>query len=243
MNSKNEKAEIRILSSGGYVIHVDICNEASLQCINAIHKLYYALKKELSGYIKEIVTGITSLALFYDPRTASSDYLVKKIMDVWSWSQQVELKDLHRPRKFIIPVAYGNPFGPDLASIASWAGLKEEEVISLHVSRSYVCYTLGFMPGFIYLGEVDPKIAAPRLETPRTKIPRGSVGIAGTMTGIYGLDSPGGWRLIGRTPLTMFDHKKNPPIPIVQGDIVFFKPITAEDFERLKGVYVGDYNG
>ncbi|MEM4427721.1 MAG: carboxyltransferase domain-containing protein, partial [Zestosphaera sp.] len=93
------------------------------------------------------------------------------------------------------------------------------------------------------LGEVDPEIAAPRLETPRVKIPAGSVGIAGKMTGVYGLESPGGWRLIGRTPLTMFNYRRSPPIPIAPGDVVVFKPITLEEFNKLRGLYVGDYSG
>ncbi|MEM0244820.1 MAG: 5-oxoprolinase subunit PxpB [Zestosphaera sp.] len=236
-------SEVKIVSSGGYVIHVDVCRDITLECVNAMHKLYYALKKELSGIINELVTGVTSIALFYDPRKASSEDLIKKVNELWVWSQQVELSEIYRPRKFTIPVSYGGELGPDLYSVASWAGLREEEVVELHTSRSYVCYTLGFTPGFLYLGEVDPKIAAPRLETPRIKIPAGSVGIAGKMTGVYGLESPGGWRLIGRTPLTMFNYRRSPPIPIAPGDVVVFKPITLEEFNKLRGLYVGDYSG
>lgn len=235
--------QIKVISSGGYVIHVDICRDVTLECVNTMHKLYYTLKKELSGFVEELVTGVTSIALFYDPRKISSNELIKKIGELWAWSQQVELSEIYKPRKFTIPVTYGGELGPDLHSVASWAGLSEEEVIELHTSRSYTCYTLGFTPGFLYLGEVDPRIAAPRLETPRIKIPAGSVGIAGKMTGVYGLESPGGWRLIGRTPLTMFDYKRNPPIPIAPGDIVIFKPVTLEEFSKLKNIYIGDYGG
>ncbi|MGC8975758.1 MAG: 5-oxoprolinase subunit PxpB, partial [Thermoprotei archaeon] len=220
--------EIKIISSGGYVIHVDICRDVNLECVNAMHKLYYTLKKELSSFVKELVSGVTSIALFYDPRRISSDYLTKKIRELWLWSQQIELSEVYKPRRFVIPVSYGGELGPDLKSVASWAGLSEEEVVKLHTSRSYTCYTLGFTPGFLYLGEVEPRIAAPRLETPRVKIPAGSVGIAGKMTGVYGLESPGGWRLIGRTPLTMFDYRRDPPIPVAPGDIVVFKSITLE---------------
>jgi len=234
--------EIRILSSGGYLIHVDVCRDITPECVRSMHKLYYALRKELSELIKELVTGVTSIALFYDPRIVSSDELVKKVRELWAWSQQIDLSEIHEPRSFTIPVTYGGELGPDLPSVASWAGLREEEVIELHTSRKYTCYTLGFTPGFLYLGEVDPRIAAPRLETPRVKIPAGSVGIAGKMTGVYGLESPGGWRLIGRTPLQMFDYRRNPPIPIAPGDIVVFRSVSMEEFNRLKGVYVGDYN-
>ncbi len=238
---KNTK--LRILSSGGYVIHVDVCSDISLECVEATHKLYYTLKKELSGRIKELVTGIVSLALFYDPREISSNDLIKKVKELWEWSQSVELSHVYKPRSFVIPVSYGGEFGPDLPSVAAWAGLREEEVISIHTSTSYTCYTIGFTPGFIYLGEVDSRIAAPRLETPRIKIPAGSVGIAGKMTGVYGIEGPGGWRLIGRTPLTMFDYRRNPPTPIAPGDLISFKSIPLENFERLEGVFVGDYRG
>lgn len=236
-------SETKIVSSGGYVIHVDVCKDITLECVNSIHKLYYTLKKELSGLVSELVTGVTSIALFYDPRKISSDDLIKKVSELWVWSQQVELGEIYKPRKFTIPVSYGGELGPDLHSVASWAGLSEEEVVELHTSRNYICYTLGFTPGFLYLGEVDSRIAAPRLETPRVKIPAGSVGIAGKMTGVYGLESPGGWRLIGRTPLVMFDYRRSPPIPVAPGDVVVFKPITLEEFSKLKGLYVGDYSG
>ncbi|MEM4485770.1 MAG: 5-oxoprolinase subunit PxpB [Zestosphaera sp.] len=236
-------SEVRIISSGGYVIHVDVCKDVTPECVKAMHKLYYTLKRELSGFVEELVTGVTSLALFYDPRSTSSSELVKKVRELWEWSRQVELSEVYRPRRFTVPVAYGGELGPDLQSVASWAGLREEEVVALHTSRSYTCYTLGFTPGFLYLGEVDPKIAAPRLETPRVKIPAGSVGIAGKMTGVYGLESPGGWRLIGRTPLIMFDYRRDPPIPIAPGDVVTFKPVSVEEFSRLRGLYVGEYSG
>ncbi len=233
--------EIRIVRSGGYVVHVDICVEVSMECVKEVHKLYYATKKELSGFVEEVVPGVSSLAVYYDPRLTSSEQIESKIRDLWLWARNIELKDLYRPRKFTIPAAYGGDFGPDLQSVAGWAKLTEEEVVRIHTSRAYTVITLGFTPGFVYLGEVDPVIAAPRLETPRVRIPRGSVGIAGRMTGIYGLESPGGWRLIGRTPLTMFDPKKDPPIPISPGDQVEFKAIKPEEFDRLVGVFVGDY--
>jgi KipI family sensor histidine kinase inhibitor len=99
---------------------------------------------------------------------------------------------------------------------------------------------LGFTPGFIYLGDVDDKIAVPRLDTPRTKVPAGSVGIAGKQTGLYGIESPGGWRLIGRTPVKTFDYKKIPPIPIKPGDIVKFYPITREEYHVLKDKFIDE---
>jgi len=233
--------EVRVVRSGGYVVHVDVCTEVSMECVKEVHKLYYATRKELGGLVEEVVPGVSSVAVYYDPRLVSSEQVESKIRDLWLWARGLELKDLYRPRKFTVPAAYGGDFGPDLQSVASWAKLTEEEVVRIHTSRAYTVITLGFTPGFIYLGEVDPAIAAPRLETPRVRIPRGSVGIAGRMTGVYGLESPGGWRLIGRTPLTMFDPRRDPPIPISPGDQVEFRAIKPEDFEKLAGVFIGDY--
>jgi len=235
-------SDIRVVSSGGYVVHVDICEDLTMEWVGRAHRLYYAILRELSGIVDEVVLGTTSLAVYYDPRRVRASDLIPLIRRVWSWAREVELGELHRPRRFTIPVLYGGEHGPDLGSVARWAGLSEEEVVRIHSSRVYTCITLGFTPGFIYLGEVDPRIAAPRLETPRVKIPRGSVGIAGKMTGVYGLESPGGWRLIGRTPLTMFDPRRSPPIPIAPGDEVAFRPVSPEEFSRLSGVFVGEYS-
>ncbi|MCX8185427.1 MAG: 5-oxoprolinase subunit PxpB [Sulfolobales archaeon] len=235
--------DLRVVRSGGYVIHVDVCGEVSLDCAREIHKLYYSIKSELSNQFTEVVPGVSSIAVYYDPRKVSGESIVRRIRDLWQWCRDVDIKDLYRSRKFTIPVVYGGEFGPDLQSIAAWSKLAEDEVVRIHSSRRYTVITLGFTPGFVYMGEVDPSIAAPRLETPRVKIPAGSVGVAGKMTGVYGLESPGGWRLLGRTPLTMFDYRRNPPIPISPGDEVYFKPIDAVDFSKLLGVFVGDYSG
>ncbi|OYT41075.1 MAG: hypothetical protein B6U89_00125 [Desulfurococcales archaeon ex4484_58] len=109
----------------------------------------------------------------------------------------------------MIPVLYSEEYGLDLKSISEITGLSVDDIVKIHSSKTYTCYAIGFTPGFIYLGEVDRRITVPRLETPRTKVPRESVGIAGLLTGIYSVKSPGGWRIIGRTPLKMFDLEKN----------------------------------
>jgi len=233
---------IRVVRSGGYIVHIDICEEVSMDCVKDMHKLYYSIKKEIADLVDEIVPGVTSIAVYYDPRKISGEAVESKARELWLWSRSIDIAELYKPRRFTIPVAYGGEFGPDLQFVSSWSKLSEEEVVKIHTSRVYTVITLGFTPGFVYMGEVDPAISAPRLETPRVRIPKGSVGIAGRMTGVYGLESPGGWRLIGRTPLTMFDYRKNPPIPIHPGDEVVFKSIRPEEFEKLFGVFVGDYS-
>jgi KipI family sensor histidine kinase inhibitor len=132
-----------------------------------------------------------------------------------------------------IPTLYGGDSGPDLDYVASHNGLTPEEVVQIHASGTYRIYMLGFTPGFPYLGGMDERIATPRLETPRTKISGGSVGIAGAQTGIYPIDSPGGWQIIGRTPLALYDPQREEPILLQAGESIRFVPIDQETYDRL----------
>lgn len=167
----------------------------------------------------EHVPGYASLLVVYD--CLKLDY-----GQVESWVQhnleglvEEQLEDSHRIE---IPVIYGGEHGPDLADVAGANHLSVEEVIAIHTGRDYPVYMMGFTPGFPYLGEMDRSIATPRLSTPRTRVPAGSVGIAGDQTGIYPVDSPGGWRIIGWTPLRLFDPKRQPPFLLAPGDLVRF---------------------
>lgn len=133
-----------------------------------------------------------------------------------------------------VPTVYGGEFGPDLSFVASHNHLSEDEVISIHSGTDYLVYMLGFIPGFTYLGGMDLRIATPRLSSPRTLIPAGSVGIAGEQTGTYPSDSPGGWQIIGRTPVTMYDMSKAQAALLKAGDYVRYVPIDESEFHRIK---------
>ena len=135
-----------------------------------------------------------------------------------------------------VPTVYGGEFGPDLRFVASHNHLSEDEVISIHSGTDYLVYMLGFIPGFTYLGGMDPRIATPRLSSPRTLIPAGSVGIAGEQTGTYPSDSPGGWQIIGRTPVTMYDMSKTQAALLNAGDYVRYVPIDESEFHRIKSL-------
>ena len=135
-----------------------------------------------------------------------------------------------------VPTVYGGDFGPDLSFVASHNHLSEDEVISIHSGTDYLVYMLGFIPGFTYLGGMDPRIATPRLSSPRTLIPAGSVGIAGEQTGTYPSDSPGGWQIIGRTPVTMYDMAKAQAALLNAGDYVRYVPIDESEFHRIKAL-------
>ena len=135
-----------------------------------------------------------------------------------------------------VPTVYGGEFGPDLSFVASHNHLSEDEVISIHSGTDYLVYMLGFIPGFTYLGGMDLRIATPRLSSPRTLIPAGSVGIAGEQTGTYPSDSPGGWQIIGRTPVTMYDMSKAQAALLKAGDYVRYVPIDETEFHRIKAL-------
>ena len=133
-----------------------------------------------------------------------------------------------------VPTVYGGEFGPDLSFVATHNHLSEDEVVSIHSGTDYLVYMLGFIPGFTYLGGMDSRIATPRLSSPRTLIPAGSVGIAGEQTGTYPSDSPGGWQIIGRTPVTMYDMSKAQVALLNAGDYVRYVPIDESEFHRIK---------
>ena len=141
-----------------------------------------------------------------------------------------------------IPTLYGGEYGPDIDFVSEHTKLPKEEVIKRHTSVDYLVYMLGFIPGFTYLGGMDESLATPRLKTPRLQIQPGSVGIAGTQTGIYPSLSPGGWQIIGRTPLKLYDADKNPPVFIQAGDYIRYRSVTPEEYAAIaesveKGTY------
>jgi inhibitor of KinA len=151
-----------------------------------------------------------------------------------SYEERAEKIQLPKPRRVEIPVCYGGEFGPDLESVAATLGLKPERVVELHSSQNYHVYFLGFAPGFAYLGDLPEELATPRLTNPRKRVPAGSLGIAGKQTAVYPFATPGGWNLLGRTPLEMFRADREPLGLLEMGDQVKFRPITREEFAALE---------
>ena len=177
--------------------------------------------------VRNVQPGYGSVLVTFDPLSLSYELVEKR-------AASVDLEDGNQPesRTIEVPVCYGGVFGPDLDDVASAANLAPEEVVRLHASADYLVYFLGFSAGFPYLGGMPDRIAAPRLPQPRTSVPAGSVGIAGRQTGIYPFSSPGGWRIIGRTPLSLFHPQADRPTLLEMGDRVGFVPIDEEEFER-----------
>jgi len=220
----------RFLKEGETGMVVEFGDRIDPALVAQVRSLQNALQQESIAAIRETVPTYRSLLIAYDPLQMHFDELK---LQVERLLQHVTI-DTTAAEVVEIPVCYGGSFGPDLQDVAEHAGVSEEKVIELHSSVDYLIYMLGFTPGFPYLGGLPKEIACPRLSSPRTAVPIGSVGIAETQTGVYPLETPGGWRLIGRTPLKLFDPKLEQPVLLKAGDYLRFKPISLADYERIQ---------
>ncbi len=179
----------------------------------------------------EVVPTYRSLLLIYDPMLTEPEALLEGLKALEE--SGVSEAQIPPPREVEIPVCYGGEFGPDMEFVANYHGLGVEDVIRIHSSPCYQIYMMGFTPGFPFLGVLPEILATPRLETPRLQVPAGSVAIAANQTGIYPISSPGGWRLIGRTPLRLFRPERRQPFLYKAGDLIRFRPISREEFNAL----------
>ena len=210
----------------GQVIDPKI-NQRIRQTVAGIESLH------LEGII-EMVPTYCALLIQYDALCHTYAELCRILEPICS--QPIRADESELVTVVEIPTVYGGEFGPDLGFVASHNHISEAEVVSIHSGTDYLVYMLGFIPGFTYLGGMNPRIATPRLSSPRTLIPAGSVGIAGEQTGTYPSDSPGGWQIIGRTPVTMYDMSKKQAALLRAGDYVRYVPIDDTEFYRIKSL-------
>jgi len=211
----------RFFPVGDSALVVEFGDEIDPAINRRVHALTRLLSLDPLDGVAECAPTYRSLLVRYDP--LALDY---RAVAEWAQSKLSRAESL-RPegvRRIEVPTVYGGTSSPDLEFVAQHNGLSPQEVIRIHSGAEYTVYMMGFTPGYPYMGKLDPAIAAPRLETPRTRVPAGSVGIAGLQTGIYPIDSPGGWRIIGFTPLALFDPNREPPFLFAPGDAVRFVP-------------------
>jgi inhibitor of KinA len=217
----------RYCPNGDKMVLVEFAEEIS----PAVHSQVLSLASQLEfvpiGGVIEWIPSYRSLGVVYDPRQITYRELVARLQSLDISTPQVARPSLQRIE---IPVCYGGAMGPDLSLVAEHHQLSPEEVVELHTTGDYRVYLLGFTPGFPYLGGMSARLATPRLAEPRLRVPAGSVAIGGNQTGIYPIESPGGWRLIGRTPLRLFDLERTPPFLLSAGDHVHFRAITPAEF-------------
>jgi len=220
----------RILPAGDRAALVELGTDITLENNRRVHSLAKKIKEAKVSGIGETIPSYCSLLVYYDPFFLS-------FADVSSWIERLLTPEaaIEEPSRIVkeIPVLYGRDGGPDLPFVAEHNRLESEEVVRLHTGETYRVYVVGFSPGFAAMGTVPEKIQAPRLSSPRTKVPAGSVGIGGKQTGIYAVESPGGWQLIGRTPLRLFDLRREPPSFFQAGDYARFYAITEKEFMEI----------
>lgn len=227
------------LQNGDSAVTIQFENKISEDINRRVTTLCNAIEaKSINGVI-ELVPTFASLTVFYDCTIISSKRLKKKIKALINDGERsVKSKAI----VWNIPVCYDDEFAPDMENVCNHTSLEKEEVIRLHTSKPYLIYMLGFLPGFAYLGGIDERLFTPRLKTPRLEIFEGAVGIGSEQTGIYPIASPGGWQLIGKTPVKVFDKSKEPPILYKAGDYIkFFSIDKSEYFEIEKQVASGTY--
>nr|WP_100371712.1 5-oxoprolinase subunit PxpB [Bacillus sp. FJAT-45037] len=236
----NEKVTIR--SFGDTSIIVSFGNEIDSNIHNRVKAFTEYLDRHPIVGMVEYVLAFTSVTIFYDPlevvqrkRTEEvySPYKLVRI-EVEEALSKVKSTQSNRGRQVEIPVYYGGEYGEDLEFVASHNELSVEEVIDIHSSAEYLVYMIGFAPGFPYLGGVSERIATPRRSSPRSSISKGSVGIAGKQTGVYSLSTPGGWQIIGRTPLELFRPHEKTPSYLQPGDRIRFTQITLDQYHAYK---------
>ncbi len=223
---------MKVIPCGDSAMSIRFREEISPRVHGVVMAYAAAIEEAAIPGIVELVPSYCALMVHYDPLQACFGALAEQIS---SLAPQGQEKSPATGRRVELPVCYGGAYGPDLPAVAKHAGLSENEVIALHCAVEYPVYMLGFTPGFPYLGGMDARIAAPRLPTPRVRVERGSVGIAGEQTGVYPMPSPGGWQIIGRTPEKLYDPVRKEPFLLKAGDRLKFLPIDENEFRRLQG--------
>ena len=234
------KSAYSIFPLGDNAILIDFGNELNENVNQKLLAIFRKIKDQNLPGVLDVVPAYSSLTIHYDVMKIFDKARGKSVFDIITDQLKKIVEDdaeisFEENRKISIPVCYDDEFGLDLIYLANEKKLSVEEVIQLHTAKTYRVYMIGFLPGFAYMGTVDQRIQMPRKENPRTNVKAGSVGIAGAQTGIYPLQSPGGWQIIGRTPMQLFNKEKTEPVLLQPGDEIEFFSISKHEFRDYKG--------
>jgi inhibitor of KinA len=222
-------SDVRIVTAGDAALLVQFPSIID-PVINArAVELARTIRDSGDPHLRDVVVGYSSVTLYFDPTTTDALALESRVRDS---VRRLPERSLSGSASIDVPVCYGAEFGPDLADVAASTGLSETDVIELHSSPVYRVYVVGFVPGFAYMARVDPRLSLPRRSTPRMRVPAGSVAIAAGQTGIYPMETPGGWHLLGRTRIKPYDPSRDHPFLFRPGDLVRFRPIARAEFEE-----------
>jgi KipI family sensor histidine kinase inhibitor len=223
-----EKARFRTAGDRGLLVEYGDIIDPDVN--NKVRSMAMVMEQNAPEGVIEVIPTYRSLLIVYEPSRTNPVKLQKTLKTLEARLDEIKIPP---PDTVEIPVCYGGEFGPDIEYVAESHNLTVEEVIELHCRPEYLIYMVGFTPGFPFLGGLSEKLHTPRLETPRTFVPEGSVGVANNQTGIYPVASPGGWRLLGRTPVKLFAPGRRNPFLYQAGDRIKFNPITAEEYARI----------
>ncbi len=218
---------------GDSAIRISFGNKISRETNRDIRSFCKLLKCSRPNGVTEWVPSYTAVTIYYQPRLLKYSEIAAQVGELLAKIDEV---DILKSRRVFVPVCYGEEYGPDIDQVAKHNGLSREEVIRIHTAEDYLVYMLGFTPGFPYLGGMSKTIRTPRLTVPRLNVPAGSVGIADEQTGIYSLSTPGGWQIIGRTPLVLYDAERRIPVLFEAGDYIRFFPITQSEYNNMKSL-------
>jgi len=231
-------AKARFLPAGDTAVVVEFGLDIDRPVSERVLRLSARVRDAALPGVIETVPTFRSLAIHYDPLATSAEAVTAAARDFLD-----DTASAAKPQRlWRVPACYEEPYGPDLADVAKRTGLTRAEVVSLHTTTQFHVYMVGFLPGFPYMGDLPPRLVLPRRTDPRVRVPAGSVAMAMAMTGVYPVESPGGWHLIGATPIRLFDLAWEQPAQFAPGDAVRFDPITPAEFEALRSaVERGDY--
>ena len=219
----------RIACAGDSALIVEFPARIDPSINDRANALARALQQRWGAIIRDLVVGYCTLTVYFDPRQVDARWLESEIRAA---AKQAGDTAGNAGQLIEVPVCYEGEFGPDLDDVAAFGGCTREEVVTLHTGATYRVYMVGFIPGFAYMAEVDSRIRAPRRDVPRTGVAPGSVAIAGGQTGVYPAATPGGWNIIGRTPLKPYDVARADPLLFHTGDRVRFVAISRAEFDR-----------